>query len=61
MILPLISSSSLGYNFESAVNDTASLHICSVPLASPPPQIFPTSPQLALPPPSKKSWRKHVV
>jgi hypothetical protein len=30
-------TSSLGYNFKSAVNNTASLHICSVPLASPPP------------------------
>jgi hypothetical protein len=38
--LPLISSSSLGYNFESAVNNTASLHICSVQLASLPPHIF---------------------
>jgi hypothetical protein len=41
--------------------NTAGLHICSVPLASPPPQIFPTSPQLAFPPSSKKSWRKNVV
>jgi hypothetical protein len=59
--LPPINSSSLGYNFESAMNNTASLHICSVPLASPPPQIFLTLPQLALPPLSKKLWRKHVV